>query len=140
MPTLRLSDGVIVECDTTRTPIITIADWERGVRPEAGRFALFLPNDADVEQHADVIGAFSIIALHFPGFRDGRAYSQARILRERMNYAGELLATGDVASDQAHFLLRAGFDAVEIGDRRAEDFRSALSRYSIYYQAQAAGR
>jgi uncharacterized protein (DUF934 family) len=140
MPTLRLSDGVIVECDRTRTPIIPIADWGQGARPEAGRFALSLPNDVDVERHADAIGAFSIVALHFPAFRDGRAYSQARILRERMNFAGELRATGDVASDQAHFLARAGFDAVEIGDRDPDEFRAALRRFSNYYQAPAAGR
>jgi uncharacterized protein (DUF934 family) len=137
MPMLKLSDGRVLD-DGIRTPIITLEEWERGVRPEAGRFALALPNDADVENHAEAVRAFSIVALHFPTFRDGRAYSQARILRDRLNFAGELRATGDVASDQAQFLARAGFDAVEIGARRSEDFRAALHRFSNHYQAQGA--
>lgn len=140
MPTLRLSDGAVADSENVHAPTITLADWERGVRPEAGRFALALPNDADVERHADAIRAFSIVALHFPAFRDGRAYSQARILRDRLNYRGELRATGDVASDQAHFLARAGFDSVELGARRPEDFLAALRRFSHYYQTDGAER
>jgi uncharacterized protein (DUF934 family) len=140
MPTLRLADGVVVDDGRNEAQVITLEEWERGVRPEAGRFVFALPNDADVERHADAVRAFGIVALHFPGFRDGRAYSQARILRDRLKFAGELRATGDVASDQAQFLARAGFDAVEIGARPPEDFRAALGRYSNHYQAQGAVR
>jgi uncharacterized protein (DUF934 family) len=77
----------------------------------------------------------------FPNFRDGRAYSQARLLRERYRYRGELRATGEVLRDQFLFLVRAGFDAFEV--KKAADavvFAEALARYSVFYQPGADGR
>ena len=52
-----------------------------------------------------------MVALEFPQFRDGRAYSYARILRERFAFDGEIRAVGDVLMEQLHFMLRTGFDA-----------------------------
>ena len=63
------------------------------------------------EAHLDRL---AVVALVFPSFRDGRAYSQARLLRERHNYRGELRATGQVLRDQFLFMLRAGFDSFEV--------------------------
>ena len=76
-----------------------------------------------------------------PTFRDGRAYSQARILRERHGFRGELRATGQVLCDQLLFLQRAGFDAFEVtkeGDAAA--FAEAVRRYSVFYQPTGDGR
>ena len=73
-------------------------------------------------------------------FRDGRAYSQAGILRERHRFRGELRATGDVLRDQFLFLHRVGFDAYEV--KKPEDARAmleALHRYSVFYQPAADG-
>ena len=68
----------------------------------------------------------SLVALVFPKFQDGRAYSQARILRERFGYRGEMRATGQVLRDQFVFMLRAGFDAFEVKkDADAEGLRRA---------------
>ena len=71
----------------------------------------------------------------FPSFKDGRAYSQARVLREQYGFRGELRATGNVLRDQFLFLLRAGFDAFEVvKDADAAVFaeaRRALSACSI---------
>lgn len=81
-----------------------------------------------------------LIEIAFPGFRDGRGYSAARILREH-GYAGELRAEGDVLIDQIVPMRRAGFDSfaprVPI-DRAAVD--AALARYGHVYQAAADGR
>ena len=52
-----------------------------------------------------------LIILDFPKFTDGRAYTQARLLRERLGYTGELRASGAVFIDQLPFLLRCGFDS-----------------------------
>ena len=82
-----------------------------------------------------------LIVLHFPKFTDGRAYSQARLLRERFLYRGELRATGQVLRDQFVFMLRAGFDAFEVkkeGD--AEAFSQTVKRYSVFYQPTGDGR
>lgn len=62
----------------------------------------------------DDIHRLSLIVLTFPKYTDGRSYSTARILRERFSYRGELRATGNVLRDQLRFMVRCGFDALEI--------------------------
>jgi uncharacterized protein (DUF934 family) len=99
------------------------------------------PNDRRVAELEPWLGRVSLVALVFPKFRDGRAYSQARLLRERYGFRGELRATGDVLRDQFHFLLRAGFDSFEV--KKAADarvFAQAAARYSVFYQPSADGR
>jgi uncharacterized protein (DUF934 family) len=77
----------------------------------------------------------------FPSFRDGRAYSQARLLRERHQFRGELRATGQVLRDQFLFLQRAGFDAFEVTkESDAAAFAEAVRRYSVFYQPTGDGR
>ena len=72
------------------------------------------PNNRPIAELAPHLDRIALVALVFPGFRDGRAYSQARILRERYGFGGELRATGQVLRDQFLFLLRAGFDSFEV--------------------------
>ena len=69
------------------------------------------PNNRDLDELVPYLGKLAVVALMFPSFRDGRAYSQARLLRERYGYKGELRATGQVLRDQFVLMLRAGFDA-----------------------------
>ncbi len=77
----------------------------------------------------------------FPKFRDGRAYSYARLLRERYGFEGELRAVGDVLLEQLFFMLRTGFNAFEL---TAEDplgaYRTALGDLSVFYQPTGDGR
>src|SRR5205814_1017689 len=83
----------------------------------------------------------ALVALVFPNVRDGRAYSQARILRERHQFRGELRATGQVLRDQLLFLQRAGFDAFEVTKNAdAAAFAEAVQRYSVFYQPTGDGR
>ena len=64
----------------------------------------------------------SVVALNFPVHRDGRAYSNARLLRERYGYKGEIRAVGDVLREQARMMVRCGFDAfVAADDSKAAD-------------------
>ena len=89
-------------------------------------------------QIADDLPRFSVIALNFPTFRDGRAYSYARLLRERYGYKGELRAVGDVARDQMFFMARCGINAFEVkAGRSIEDALAALSDFSVTYQNAA---
>ena len=93
------------------------------------------PNDRPESELAPHLPKLSLIALEFPVFRDGRAYSQARRLRERHGFKGEIRATGDVLRDQFLFMARAGFNAFEVKKAAdAEAFTQALSAYSIRYQ------
>lgn len=83
----------------------------------------------------------ALIALEFPSFRDGRAYSKARLLRERHGFDGELRAVGNVLRDQLLFMQRCGFDAFDIASEHAvEDWRRALAEFTVFYQPTADGR
>ena len=89
----------------------------------------------------DDLDRFAVVALEFPKFGDGRAYSYARLLRERYGYRGELRAVGNVLRDQALFMLRCGFDAFELAEDSAlEGWRAALAEISVFYQPTADGR
>lgn len=68
----------------------------------------------DLEDLASDIGKFALVALSFPKFSDGRAFSTARVLREKYGFAGELRAVGNVLSDQIPFMRRVGFDSYEV--------------------------
>lgn len=99
------------------------------------------PNDRRIAELEPWLNQLSLVALVFPKFRDGRAYTQARLLRERYGYRCELRATGEVLRDQFHFLLRAGFDSFEVkkpADARV--FAQAAARFSVFYQPSADGR
>jgi len=99
------------------------------------------PNNRRVTELAPHLDRLALVALVFPSFRDGRAYSQARLLRERYGYRGELRATGQILRDQFLFLVRAGFDALEVAKAGDVDaFAAALARYTVFYQAAGEGR
>ena len=99
------------------------------------------PNNRDLNELVLYLDRLAAVALVFPSFRDGRAYSQARLLRERFRYRGELRATGQVLRDQFVFMLRAGFDAFEVKKQSdAEAFAQTVKRYSVFYQPTGDGR
>jgi uncharacterized protein (DUF934 family) len=106
-----------------------------------GKVGVIWPNNRDIDDLVPFLKQLAVVALVFPSFRDGRAYSQARLLRERHGYAGELRATGQVLRDQFLFMLRAGFDALEAKKQSdAEAFTLATKRYSVFYQPTGDGR
>ena len=89
--------------------------------------------DEDVRAHAG-LGNHRVIGLSFPKWRDGRAYSAARILREQ-GFAGDIRAIGDLTVDQLVFLARAGFSS--LAPERAIDpavAKAALARFPFVYQ------
>jgi uncharacterized protein (DUF934 family) len=127
-----------------RVPVIVpaarfLAEANELVRRD-GSLGVDWPNDRRVAELAPWLGHLALVALNFPKFRDGRAYSQARLLRETYGFRGTLRATGDVLRDQFHFLVRAGFDSFAVkkpADARV--FAEVLARYSVHYQPAADG-
>ena len=117
--------------NTTILEPLAFADWQQ--RPAWP--AVSLANTDPVEDLAPHVGRLRLIVLRFPKFSDGRAYSQARLLRGRLGYTGELRATGGVLQDQLPFMLRCGFDSFE-SDQKG--FGEALARartlFSVVYQ------
>jgi len=100
-----------------------------------------LRSDHTAGDVADDLEHLGVVALAFPVFKDGRAYTNARRLRERHGYTGEIRAIGNVLRDQYLFLLRCGFDALEVGDGETEaDWERATGAVSVFYQPAADGR
>lgn len=97
---------------------------------------LTLDNDADPREVS--LAGVERVDLQFPVFKDGRAFSQAYLLRRRLRFAGEIRATGDVLVDQLPQMQRSGFDsAVLNGPLDVAAARRQLERYPAYYQADA---
>jgi uncharacterized protein (DUF934 family) len=116
-------------------------DDPAGLLARFEKLGVIWPNNRDLDDLVPFLDRLALVALVFPTFRDGRAYSQARLLRERYGYNGELRATGQVLRDQFVFMLRAGFDAFET--RKASDadaFATTAKRYSVFYQPTGDGR
>jgi uncharacterized protein (DUF934 family) len=96
---------------------------------------VLLPNDSDVELIEADLPRLTLVALQFPKWTDGRAYSQARLLRSRFRFAGEVRATGDVLVDMLPLLQRTGFDAVVLrADQKLASARRALGFFAGHYQ------
>ncbi len=106
-----------------------------------GAVGVIWPNDKNIAELAPHLDRLALIVLVFPGYRDGRAYSQARLLRERYGYRGELRATGQVLRDQFLIMLRAGFDEFDIvKEADAAAFEEAAKRYTVFFQPTGDGR
>jgi uncharacterized protein (DUF934 family) len=122
-------------------PTARFLEDAEGFSRRVGRTGVIWPNNRDVDDLVPYLARLAVIALVFPTFRDGRAYSQARLLRERHGFKGELRATGQVLRDQFVFMLRAGFDAFEVKkESDAEAFAATVKRYSVFYQPTGDGR
>jgi uncharacterized protein (DUF934 family) len=128
----------------TGAVIVTAARYLADPAAFAARKAptgLIWPNDRPVAELAPHLDKLALVALVFPKFRDGRAFSQARLLRERYGYEGELRATGQVLRDQFLFMLRAGFDSFEVTkDADATAFADSIRSYDVFYQPTGDGR
>ena len=97
---------------------------------------LTISNDADpLEVSLDGV---TRVDLHFPKFTDGRAFSQAYLLRRRLGFKGEIRATGDVLIDQLVQMERTGFDVAVLRADQNRDFaQRQFDRYRAFYQADA---
>lgn len=115
-------------------------DQQEALKEHTAKVAVYLNPEDDVEQLQSLLDTFPMIALYFPQFKDGRAYSHARILRDRFNYQGELRAVGDVLRDQLFYMQRCGFDAFQVKDGKdAEGAINGLDDFSVTYQTAADG-
>ena len=97
---------------------------------------LTLTNDADPLAHAAEIAKAARVELHFPSFTDGRAYSQAYLVRRRLGFKGDLRATGEVLVDQLLQMERMGFSsAVLNAEVDRDEAQRQLERFPAFYQA-----
>ncbi|MDR3519139.1 MAG: DUF934 domain-containing protein [Azospirillaceae bacterium] len=121
--------------------IVSLERWQRdravlelrnaplGIRLKSHQLAGEIAADLD---------RFGLVVLELPKFRDGRAFSTARLLRERYGFTGEIRATGAMIPDQFLFLVRCGVSSVEVPDNAdLAVWRHALTEITIAYQAAA---
>lgn len=96
---------------------------------------VLLANTVDVATLAADLSRLALVVLQFPRWTDGRAYSQARLLRARHRFEGEVRATGDVLVDMVPLLQRTGFSTAQLrADQRVDSARRALRFFSGHYQ------
>jgi uncharacterized protein (DUF934 family) len=118
--------------------LVSFARWQAERDTLLGRNApvgVRVPNSQPIAALVPDLGRLELIALEFPKFNDGRAYTQARLLRERYGYRGELRATGNVLRDQLFFMQRCGFDAfVPAKPNAAAAWNAAMSEIDVVYQ------
>jgi uncharacterized protein (DUF934 family) len=135
--TLGGDDGPPVSITPTAHLLLDLAQWHavRAAWPATLPVGVQLANDQDVEGLEPDLPRLALVALHFPKWVDGRAYSQARLLRSRYRYAGEVRAVGDVVADMAPLLERTGFSAVLLrADQSLEAAERALGVFPGHYQ------
>jgi uncharacterized protein (DUF934 family) len=100
-----------------------------------------LEPDEAVESLVQALPRLSVVALAFLKYRDGRAFTTARLLRERFGYTGEVRAVGEVLRELANFMIRCGFDAFEPADGSTpEQWAATARRYRHVYQRAADDR
>ena len=123
-------------CDDQIVPLQLWREHAHALKARDGGLGIWLDADEAVEEIADDLQHFQVVALNFPVFTDGRHYSSARLLRERYGYKGEIRAIGDVLRDQLFYMRRCGFDAFAVRpDRDPYDALQGLKDFSVTYQA-----
>ena len=123
-------------CDDYIVPLALWVEHSSALKARDGGLGVWLEAGEEIEEIADQLDNFQVIALNFPAFTDGRNYSNARLLRDRYGYKGELRAIGDVLRDQLFYLHRCGFDAFALrADKDPYEALESLKDFSVTYQA-----
>lgn len=147
-----IEDGAIVEdawihiADGAELPasgdvIVSLERYREqrdALRARGGQLGVRLRSDQEAKSVAEFVNELSVIAIEFPGFKDGRGYTTARLLRDRFGFKGQLRAVGDVLRDQLFYMKRCGFDAYEL--KPGKDIEGAVQAFrdfSVTYQGAA---
>ncbi len=135
-PWETLADGAPV----TSRSIVPLGAFHALDDAAKGRVRALRIDPADkVEMIGPWLSRFELVAVSFPAFNDGRAFSHATLLRERLGYGGEIRAVGDVLIDQVAFMLRCGIDSIAVANpvAIARLQQGQLGEVANYYQPTA---
>jgi uncharacterized protein (DUF934 family) len=119
--------------------IVPLALWlsaADSIKQRQGKTGVWLNSHEVPAALGQDVNQIPLIALNFPEFKDGRPFSSARELRQRLGYTGEIRAIGDVLRDQLFFMRRCGFDAYVL--REDQDVDSALKAFADFHEAYQA--
>jgi uncharacterized protein (DUF934 family) len=135
-------DGPMTHPPVRAHSLLSLEQWHavrEEWRAQGTPVGVVLPNATDVEILAPDLPKLSLVVLQFPKWVDGRAYSQARLLRTRYRYGGQVRAIGDVLVDMMPLLARTGFDAVVLRhDQKQASAERALGFFPGHYQGDVA--
>ncbi|MBO6555726.1 MAG: DUF934 domain-containing protein [Pseudomonadales bacterium] len=125
-----IKNNTVLESD--EVTFLTLQEYlDSDNRPQA----VWLDAGEEIEAIADFLDDITAIALNFPAFSDGRAYSTAAVLRRHHNYTGEIRAIGDVRLDQLEQMARCGFNAYQLADgQNADQALKRIEGFSVSYQ------
>jgi uncharacterized protein (DUF934 family) len=115
---------------------VSLARWQDqkdSLINREGELGLRLEGDAPLEDVASDLANFSLVALNFPAFPDGRSYSLARLLRDRYDFQGEVRAQGDVLHDQLFYMTQCGFNSFEMA--KPDSMESALAAFDDFTES-----
>ena len=143
-----VEDDFITVGDEDQRPdgavIVSLERWQaerETLRARNAPIGVRLQSGQEPGPIADDLDRIDLVALEFPVYRNGRAYSYARLLRERHGFKGEVRAVGNVLRDQFQFMIRCGFDALEVADNiTPEIWAENAGSFSLFYQPAADGQ
>lgn len=130
-------DGLTLHDDQ----ILPYAYWleqKTEIKQKLNRVAIWLDSDDDIAELEDDLSSINMIALNFPKFGDGRAFTMAHLLQDKYGFEGEIRAIGHPIADQAQFLFRCGVDSIDIPDGQdPQIWVKEATRMSRFYQRSA---
>lgn len=130
-------DGLTLHDDQ----ILPYAYWlaqKDTIKQSQNRIAIWLDSHDDIDSISQDLDSIHLIALNFPKFGDGRAFTMAHLLQDKYGFNGEIRAIGHPIADQAQFLFRCGVDSIDIPDGQdAEIWVKEATRMSRFYQKSA---
>ena len=139
----RIDEGANPDSYPDGDILISLTAWKEHratLLERNGKVAVYLKGEEDPADLVPDLDHFEMIALDFPVFKDGRSYSNARLLRERYGFGGELRAVGDVLRDQIYFMQRCGIDSYQVrADKDIEDAMNGFKDFSVTYQTATDG-
>jgi len=134
----------LADLPENRLLIVSLEQWQahrEALLARGAALGIRLRSDQSPAGIAGDLGHFAVVALEFPKYRDGRAYTHARLLKERFGYRGEIRAVGDVLQEQLHFMQRCGFDSFDIaGPDPEKAWATVAGDHTVWYQATGDGR
>jgi uncharacterized protein (DUF934 family) len=134
-PWVTVADGDAVPKARVIVPIARFKAEAGAILAAAVAVGVEISGADRVEDLAPWTDKLALVVLRFGFFKDGRLFTSARLLRERLKFRGELRATGDFLPDQVLFLLRSGVNTLEVADNfPLETLNRVLKAYSVRYQ------
>jgi uncharacterized protein (DUF934 family) len=118
--------------------IVTLADYlarKEAFTASPENLGLRVPSDTNARALSEHLPRFGLIAVEFPGFKDGRGFTIARLLRIRFGYRGEIRAVGYVMRDWLFYMSRVGFTQFDLAPGKSlEDALASFDDFSVVYQ------